>query len=97
MHILSGFHVRQILDEVIAVPSGEVGKVFSGIISLNEIGRFLFEALQSKPSTRWSQQFWRNTTPILRPPEPMWSSFWSSSGMQDFSQSKAPCPPLNRS
>lgn len=48
MHILSGFHVRQILDEVIAVPSGEVGKVFSGIISLNEIGRFLFEALQTE-------------------------------------------------
>ena len=48
MHILSGFHVRQILDEVIAVPSGKVGKVFSGIISLNEIGRFLFEALQTE-------------------------------------------------
>ena len=48
MHILNGFHGRQILDEVIAVPSGEAGKVFSGIISLNEIGRFLFEALQTE-------------------------------------------------
>lgn len=48
MHIISGFHVRQILDEVIAVPGGEVSKVFSGIVSLNEIGRFLFEALQSE-------------------------------------------------
>lgn len=48
MHIVSGFHVRQILDEVIAVPSGEASKVFSGIVSLNEIGRFLFEALQSE-------------------------------------------------
>ena len=48
MHIISGFHVRQILDEVIAVPSGEASKVFSGIVSLNEIGRFLFEALQSE-------------------------------------------------
>lgn len=48
MHIISGFHVRQILDEVIAVPSGAAGKVFSGIISLNEIGRFLFEALQTE-------------------------------------------------
>lgn len=45
MRIPSGFHIRQILDEVIAVPSGEAGAVFSGIISLNEIGRFLFEAL----------------------------------------------------
>lgn len=48
MHIISGFHIRQILDEVIAVPSGEVSKVFSGIISLNEIGRFLFEMLQTE-------------------------------------------------
>lgn len=48
MHIISGFHVREILDEVIAVPSGEVSKVFSGIVSLNEIGRFLFEALQTE-------------------------------------------------
>lgn len=48
MHILSGFQVRQILDEVIAVPTGEAGRVFSGIVSLNEIGRFLFEQLQSE-------------------------------------------------
>jgi hypothetical protein len=48
MRILSGFHIRQILDEVIAVPAGEAGAVFSGIISLNEIGRFLFEALASE-------------------------------------------------
>ena len=48
MHIISGFHVRQILDEVIAVPSGEAGRVFSGIVSLNELGRFLFEKLQSE-------------------------------------------------
>ena len=47
MRVLSGFHIRQILDEVIAVPSGEAGAVFSGIISLNEIGKFLFEALAS--------------------------------------------------
>ena len=48
MHIISGFHVRQILDEVIAVPGGDASKVFSGIVSLNEIGRFLFESLQSE-------------------------------------------------
>lgn len=45
MHIVSGFHIRQILDEVIAVPGGEAAKQFSGIVSLNEIGRFLFEKL----------------------------------------------------
>ena len=48
MRVVDGFHVRQILDEVIAVPAGDAGKVFSGIISLNEIGRFLFEALRTE-------------------------------------------------
>lgn len=48
MRVVDGFHVRQILDEVIAVPTGEAGKVFSGIISLNEIGRFLFEVLREE-------------------------------------------------
>lgn len=48
MRVVDGFHVRQILDELIAVPAGDAGKIFSGIISLNEIGRFLFEALREE-------------------------------------------------
>ena len=48
MHIPKGFHIRQILDETIAVPSGEVSKRFSGIVSLNEVGTFLFEQLQTE-------------------------------------------------
>lgn len=48
MRVVEGFHVRQILDEVIAVPTGDAGKVFSGIISLNEIGRFLFDVLRQE-------------------------------------------------
>ena len=48
MHILSGFQVRRIQDEVIAVPTGEAGQAFSGIIGLNEIGQFLFEQLRSE-------------------------------------------------
>lgn len=48
MRIVSGFHVRQILDEVIAVPTGDAGKVFSGIISLNGLGSFLFEVLREE-------------------------------------------------
>lgn len=50
MHIPKGFHIRQILDETIAVPSGEISKDFSGIISLNEVGQFLFELLQTEQS-----------------------------------------------
>jgi hypothetical protein len=48
MHIPQGFQIRQILDETLAVPSGEASKQFSGIISLNEVGTFLFEQLQSE-------------------------------------------------
>lgn len=48
MRLVDGFHIRQILDEVVAIPGGDAGKVFSGIIGLNEIGRFLFEALQQE-------------------------------------------------
>lgn len=48
MRVVDGFHIRQILDEVIAVPTGDAGKIFSGIISLNEIGRVLFEALREE-------------------------------------------------
>ena len=48
MRLVDGFHVRQILDEVVAIPSGDAGEVFSGIISLNEIGRCLFEALREE-------------------------------------------------
>ena len=45
MRIVSGFHVREILDEVIAVPTGEAAGKLSGIVGLNEVGRFLFERL----------------------------------------------------
>lgn len=51
MHIPKGFHVRQILDEIIAVPSGEASKLFSGIVSLNDVGMFLFELLQTEQTT----------------------------------------------
>lgn len=51
MHIPEGFRVRQILDETLAVPGGEVAKQFAGIISLNEVGRFLFELLQMEQTT----------------------------------------------
>ena len=48
MHIPNGFRVRQILDETLAVPGGEAAKQFSGIISLNEVGTFLFEQLRTE-------------------------------------------------
>ena len=47
MHVVEGFRIREVLDEIIAVPVGEVSNIFSGIISLNAVGRFLFEQLTS--------------------------------------------------
>lgn len=50
MKIVSGFHIREILDEVIAVPQGEAAKRLSGIISLSPVARFLFEKLENEHS-----------------------------------------------
>lgn len=48
MHILSGFIVREIADETIAIPSGDAAKKLSGLIALNESGKLLFELLQTE-------------------------------------------------
>ena len=48
MRILDGFCIREVMDEMIAIPTGEAAKQFSGIISLNPVSRFLFERLASE-------------------------------------------------
>ena len=48
MRIVSGFHVREVLDEVVAVPTGEAAQRLFGIVSLNEVSKFLFEKLNSE-------------------------------------------------
>lgn len=48
MRIISGFCVREILDEIVAIPTGQAALRFSGVISLNELGRFLFELLNQE-------------------------------------------------
>ncbi len=47
MRIASGFCLRSILGETIAVPTGEAATCLSGLVSLNETGAFLFEKLQT--------------------------------------------------
>lgn len=42
MKIKKGFCVRRVGDENIAVPVGEFGKSFHGMIKLNETGNFLW-------------------------------------------------------
>ena len=48
MHVLSGFIVREIAGETIAIPSGNAAKNLSGLIALNESGKLLFELLQTE-------------------------------------------------
>ncbi len=48
MRIAEGFIVREIAGETIAIPTGESARNLSGLIALNESGKFLFELLQSE-------------------------------------------------
>lgn len=47
MHIVSGFVVRQIAGETIAIPSGPAAQALSGLLALNGSGKLLFDLLQS--------------------------------------------------
>lgn len=47
MRVVSGFIVREIAGEIVAVPTGEAARSLSGIITLNGCGRYLFEKLQT--------------------------------------------------
>ena len=51
MKIKSGFVVRSIGGKLVAVATGKTSREFHGMITLNETGKFLFDALQ------------KNTTP----------------------------------
>ena len=48
MRIVSGFRIRKIADEIVAVPTGASAKRLSGIVSLNEVIQFLFEELENE-------------------------------------------------
>lgn len=48
MRIISGFRIREILDEIIAIPTGDAATRLSGIVSLNPVAKFLFEELTNE-------------------------------------------------
>lgn len=48
MRIVSGFIVRQIAGETVAIPSGPSARLLSGLISLNGTGQFLFDLLRTE-------------------------------------------------
>ena len=47
MRIVSGFVVRQIAGETIAIPSGPAAQALSGLLALNGSGKLLFDLLQT--------------------------------------------------
>ncbi len=48
MRIVPGFIVREIAGEIIVVPTSEAAGRLSGMITLNDCGRFLFALLQEE-------------------------------------------------
>ena len=46
MRLVEGFQLRQIGQDYIAVPAGPAARRFNGLLTFNETGAFLFEALQ---------------------------------------------------
>ena len=50
MRLVEGFTLHKVLDEWLAIPGGESAARFSGLLSFNETGAFLFSLLQSDQS-----------------------------------------------
>lgn len=48
MHVISGFIVRQIAGETIAIPAGPAARELSGLLALGGSGQFLFNLLQTE-------------------------------------------------
>ena len=47
MRIVSGFILREVAGESIAIPSGESAHLLSGLAAINESGKLLFALLQT--------------------------------------------------
>lgn len=45
MRLIGQFCIREVLGEIVAIPVEDSLQSFSGIVSLNEVGRFLLEKL----------------------------------------------------
>ena len=48
MHIVPGFLIREIVGEIVAIPSGQAAHQLSGLVALNDTGKYLFDLLQAK-------------------------------------------------
>lgn len=48
MKLRGEFVIRQIMDDIVAIPVGEAATRFSGMILLNEVSRVIWEALSGQ-------------------------------------------------
>ena len=48
MRVSNDFILREIVGEYILVPVGNAASKFNGLITMNEIGTFIFKALQNE-------------------------------------------------
>lgn len=48
MHIINGFLIREVADELVAVPIGDAVRKLSGVISLNDSAAFLLQLLHTE-------------------------------------------------
>lgn len=48
MHVKPEFVLRQIAGDSILIPTGEAARQFSGLIALNETGKYLYSLLQQE-------------------------------------------------
>lgn len=52
MKIREGFILRDVADKTFVVAVGELSKTFSGIITLNETGKFIWEMLSNSATEK---------------------------------------------
>lgn len=50
MKIKNGFIMREIAGDYVVVPTGKAAMSFNGLITVNEVGKFLWEKLQKDVS-----------------------------------------------
>ena len=51
MKIREGFILRDVADKTFVVAVGELSKIFTGIITLNETGKFIWQMLEKGASS----------------------------------------------
>lgn len=48
MKAANGFILREIAGDTILIPSGTAAQIFNGLITINELGAFIWNALQTE-------------------------------------------------